>query len=240
MSVDRRTFLERTAAATAALAWPSAPPATRRADDLAPIFTEIDKHHDEAVARLQEWIRQPSIAAENRGVNEGCELTMRMLKDAGFDQVTKIPTDGQPGIFATLDAGAPRTVGLYFMYDVKQVDPAEWSSPPWDAALVNKPGLGKVIIGRGAVNQKGPQASLLAALHAIRGAGRKLPVNLVLIAEGEEEIGLPHFPQIVRRAEVQAALARCTGIFMPAAAQGLDGVVTVNLGAKGIVELEMT
>src|SRR5207302_636084 len=133
MSVDRRTFLERTAAASAALAWPSAPP-TRRSDDLAPIFTEIEKRHDEAVAPLQEWIRQPSIAAENRGVNEGCELTMRMLKDAGFDQVTKIPTDGQPGIFATLDAGAPRTLGLYFMYDVKQVDPAEWSSPPWDAS----------------------------------------------------------------------------------------------------------
>src|SRR5436305_1580232 len=185
MSVDRRTFLERTAAATAALAWPSAPTATRRADDLAPIFTEIDKHHDEAVARLQEWIRQPSIAAENRGVNEGCELTMRMLKDAGFDQVTKIPTDGQPGIFATLDAGAPRTLGLYFMYDVKQVDPAEWSSPPWEAAIVDRPGFGKVLIGRGAVNQKGPEATFLAALHAIRAAGKKPPLNFVLVAEGD-------------------------------------------------------
>src|SRR2546429_419292 len=154
MTVDRRTFLERTAAATAALAWPSAPPSTRRADDLAPIFTEIEKRHDEAVSRLQEWIRQPSIAAENRGVNEGCDLTMRLLKDAGFDQVTKIPTDGQPGIVATLDAGAPRTLGLYFMYDVKQADPAEWSSPPWDAALVDRPGLGKVIMGRGAVNPR--------------------------------------------------------------------------------------
>ena len=68
-----------------------------------------------------------------------------MLRDAGFGQVTKVPTDGQPGIFATLDAGAPRTVGLYFMYDVKQADPAEWSSPPFDAALVDKPGLGKVV-----------------------------------------------------------------------------------------------
>src|SRR5213082_2207972 len=239
MSVDRRTFLERTAAATAALAWPSAPPSTRRADDLAPIFTEIEKRHDEAVARLQEWIRQPSIAAENRGVNEGCELTMRMLKDAGFDQVTKIPTDGQPGIFATLDAGAPRTLGLYFMYDVKQVDPAEWSSPPWDAALVDRPGLGKVIMGRGAVNQKGPEATFLAALHAIRAAGKKPPLNFVLVAEGEEEIGSPHFPQIVRRPEVQAALRRTIGIFMPSAAQASDGQVTITLGAKGVIECEL-
>jgi acetylornithine deacetylase/succinyl-diaminopimelate desuccinylase-like protein len=116
-----------------------------------------------------------------------------------------------------LDAGAPRTVGLYFMYDVKQVDPAEWTSPPWDAALLNKPGLGKVVMGRGAVNQKGPQAALLAALHAIRGAGRKMPVNLVLVAEGEEEIGSPHFSQIVRRPDVQAALSKCSGVVMPSA-----------------------
>ena len=54
--------------------------------------------------------------------------------------------------------------------------------------MIDKSGLGKVLIGRGAVNQKGPEATFLAALHAIRGAGRKLPVNLVFVAEGEEEI----------------------------------------------------
>ena len=208
-------------------------------DELNPIWTQIEKHHDEAVQRLQEWIKQPSIAAENRGVNEGCDLTMRFLRDAGFGEVTKIPTDGQPGIFATLDAGAPKTLGLYFMYDVKQVDPAEWSSPPWAAALVEKPGLGTVLIGRGAVNQKGPEASFIAALHAIRAAGRKLPVNLMLVAEGEEEIGSPHFPQIVRRPEVMAALRPCVGIFMPSAEQDIDGTVTMTLGAKGVVELEL-
>jgi acetylornithine deacetylase/succinyl-diaminopimelate desuccinylase-like protein len=210
-----------------------------RDSEYAPIWAEIEKRHDEAVQRLQQWIRQPSIAAENRGVNEGCELTMQMLRDAGFQQVTKIPSDGQPGIFATLDAGAPKTLGLYFMYDVKQADPSEWSSPPWEARLVDKPGLGKVIVGRGAVNQKGPEATYLAALHAIRGAGRKLPVNLVLAAEGEEEIGSPHFPQIVRQPQVMSALRRCVGIFMPAASQGLDGNVTITLGAKGVVECEV-
>jgi len=237
--MKRRTFLKGAAAGAATLAaWPHQTfSAQNNLDD---IRKEIAKRHDENVRRLQEWIRQPSIAAENRGVSEGCDLTIRMLREAGFDRATRVPTDGQPGILATLDAGAARTVGIYFMYDVKQVDPAEWSSPPWDAALVDKPGLGKVMIGRAAVNQKGPQMAVLSALHAIRGAGQKIPVNLVLVAEGEEEIGSPHFPQIVRRPEVQTALSKCTGIFMPSAAQGLDGVVTISLGAKGIVELEMT
>ena len=235
--INRRSFLQAAVAGATTLACSS----RARADssDLKPVRVQVEKRHDEAVQRLQEWVRQPSIAAENKGVNEGCDLTMRLLRDAGFGKVTKIPTDGQPGILATLDAGAPRTVGVYFMYDVKQVDPAEWSSPPWAAALVDKPGLGRVLMGRAAVNQKGPQASLLAALHAIRGAGRKSPVNLVLVAEGEEEIGSPNFPQIVRRPEVQAALKPSVGIIMPSAAQGLDGNVTISLGGKGVVELEL-
>jgi acetylornithine deacetylase/succinyl-diaminopimelate desuccinylase-like protein len=235
--MDRRSFLQGAAAGAATFALPRWAHADEH--DFNPIWVQIEKHHDEAIQRLQEWIRQSSIAAENKGVTEGCDLTMRFLREAGFGEVTKIPTDGQPGIFATLDAGAPRTLGLYFMYDVKQVDPAEWSSPPWAAALVEKPELGTVLVGRGAVNQKGPEASFLAALHAIRAADRKLPVNLVLVAEGEEEIGSPHFPQIVHRPEVMAALRRCAGIFMPSAEQELDGKVTMTLGAKGVVELEL-
>ncbi len=234
---SRRDFLGTAATTMAALSLPRL--VLSAADPGDGIQAAIEKQHGEGVQRLQEWVRQPSIAAENRGMTEGCELMMKLARDAGFQSVTKVPTDGQPGVFATLDAGAPRTVGLYFMYDVKQVDPAEWSSPPWDAAIVDKPGFGKVLMGRGAVNQKGPEAVFLAALHAIRGAGKKVPVNLVLVAEGEEEIGSPHFRQVVQRPEVTAALKRCTGIFMPSASQDPDGGVTVSLGAKGVVELEL-
>jgi acetylornithine deacetylase/succinyl-diaminopimelate desuccinylase-like protein len=209
------------------------------ANDLADIKSEIAKRHDEAVKRLQDWISLPSIAAENRNYPAGASYMARLAREAGFQQATVLQTNGQPGVFATLDAGAPKTVGLYFMYDVKQVDPSEWSSPPWDAALVDKPGFGKVLMGRGAVNQKGPESVFLAALHAIRGAGQKLPVNLVLVAEGEEEIGSPHFRQVIQRPEVTAALKRCSGVFMPSASQDPDGGVTVSLGAKGVVELEL-
>src|SRR5216110_2013368 len=235
--MERRVFLQDTAATAVALALPGR--ALKAEPDLTPVFAQIEKRHDEAVQRLQEWIRQPSIAAENRGVDEGCELTMRMLREAGFSAVTKVPTEGQPGIFATLDAGAPRTLGLYFMYDVKQADPAEWTSPPWTAALVDKPGFGKVLMGRGAVNQKGPEAAFLAALHAIKGAGKKVPVNIVLVAEGEEEIGSPHFKQVVTNPEVMAALKKTVGVVMPAAWQDPDGNVSIYLGAKGVIECEL-
>lgn len=232
---DRRAFVGGTLAAGAWLAAGRALGASR--NDA--VYREIERRHAESIERLQAWIRQPSIAAENNGVEEGCRLMQQMLREAGFQSAERIPTDGQPGVFAKLDAGAPRTIAMYFMYDVKQADPAEWSSPPWEARVVDMPGLGRAVMGRGAVNQKGPQAAFLAALHAIHGAGRKLPVNIVLVAEGEEEIGSPHFPQVVHAPAVREALSKCEGVFMPEAAQGRDGAVTISLGAKGVVELEL-
>jgi acetylornithine deacetylase/succinyl-diaminopimelate desuccinylase-like protein len=208
-------------------------------NDLSDIRSEITKRHDEAVKRLQEWIALPSIAAENRNYPAGAEYMAKLARDAGFQQAAVINTDGKPGVYATLDAGAKKTVGLYFMYDVKQFDPAEWSSPPLEARIVDRAGLGKVLVGRGAVNQKGPESAFLAALHAIRGAGRKMPVNLVMVAEGEEEIGSPHIGQLVHRPEIEAAMKKTIGVFMPAASQDIDGVVAVSLGAKGVVELEL-
>ena len=113
--------------------------------------------------------------------------------DAGFTDVKLVPTSGKSGVFGKIDAGARTTLGIYFMYDVKQFVPEEWSSPPLEAKLVQKEGLGTVCMGRGAVNQKGPENSFLSALMAFKAAGKKLPVNLVLVCEGEEEIASPHF-----------------------------------------------
>ena len=125
------------------------------------------------------------------------------------------------------------------MYDVKQANASEWTSPPWEARLIDKPDIGKIVMARGAVNQKGPQAAFLAALHAIRAARQKIPVNLVLVAEGEEEIGSPNFPEIVLAPRVRAALEKSLGVFMPDASQDLDGSVTISLGSKGDIELEL-
>ncbi|MDP3748879.1 MAG: M20/M25/M40 family metallo-hydrolase [Phenylobacterium sp.] len=208
--------------------------------DLAAIRKAAEAGYDASVKRIQEWIALPSIAAENRDMDKGCDYMMALAKDAGFQHIEKVTTDGHPGVFATLDVGAKRTIGIYFMYDVKQFDPAEWSSPPLEARIVDKPGFGKVIVGRGAVNQKGPEATFLAGLHAIRAAGKKLPVNIVLVCEGEEEIGSPNFRQIVTKPNVLAALKTCEGVVIPAGWQSpSNGGVSVNLGAKGIAELEL-
>ncbi|HXW07669.1 MAG TPA: M20/M25/M40 family metallo-hydrolase, partial [Vicinamibacterales bacterium] len=234
--MNRRQFVYGTVATAAALSAPRLGFAQKH--DLAPVWTAIDRRRDATIRQLQDWIRQPTIAAENKATEDGCRLMMELARAAGFQQVSQVPTRGIPGVFATLDAGASRTVALYFMYDVKQGD-GEWVSPPFEARILDRPGTGRVLIGRGAVNQKGPQTCVLAAMHAIRDAGRTMPVNLVLVAEGEEEIGSPNFPEIVNTPEVQAALKKCSGVYMPGAMQAADGNVTISLGAKGVIEVEL-
>src|SRR5204863_9843448 len=79
------------------------------ADDLADIKEQITKQHDQTVKRLQDWIHQVSIAAENRGYPEGADYMIKLLQEAVFDQATQVPTDGKPGGFATLHAGDAKT-----------------------------------------------------------------------------------------------------------------------------------
>ena len=236
--INRRDFVHSAATSAAMLAIGSRAPffMTSPKDD---VIAKIAGQHQQTVKMLQDWIALPSIAAENRNYPQGADYMAKLARDAGFQRVELVQTKGKPGVFATLDNGAKNSLGIYFMYDVKQFDPAEWSSPPLEARLVDKPGLGKVIVGRGATNSKGPQVACLAALQAFKAANQKLPVNLVLVCEGEEEIGSPNFPQIVFKPEIQAALAKTLGVIIPLGNQSLDGSVEINLGAKGVVELEL-
>ena len=239
--LNRRSFVQGAVSGVALAAVPAAVFAAAKATDAdkAAVLAQIPQMHAANIKRLQDWIALPSIAAENRNFPQGPEYMAKLAQDAGFSGVKLIPTSGKSGVFGKLDAGASTTMALYFMYDVKQFVPEEWSSPPLEARLVQKPGLGTVCMGRGAVNQKGPQNSLLSALMAFKAAGKKLPVNIVLVCEGEEEIASPHFQEVIKNPEVMAELKKCVGVFMPEAAQDRDGGVEVSLGAKGVVELEL-
>ena len=237
--VTRRDFIQGAAAGAAALAFGPAAAAAMQDADKAAVLAQIPKQHEATLQALREWIALPSIAAEGIGYPQGAEYQAKLARDAGFQQVQVVPTAGKPGVFGTLDVGARNWLGIYFMYDVKQYDPAEWSSPPLEGRLVDKPGLGKVIMGRGATNTKGPQMAVLSALQAFKATGKKLPVNIALVCEGEEEIGSPNFREIVFKPEVEAALRKCLGIIIPLGSQSPDGGVEVNLGAKGVIEAEL-
>ena len=202
---DRRLMLQASAAGALMLsqgaAW------AKPVDDLKAIRKEVEAGHAASVARIQDWIRNPSIAAENRKMQEGADYMKRIALDAGFQHAEVISTDGHPGVFATMDNGAKEWMGIYFMYDVKQYDPAEWSSPPLEARVLDRANLGKVIMGRGAVNQKGPEAAFLAALHAFRAAEQEAAGESRAGGRGRGGDRLAAFPP--DRAESESRCRRC-------------------------------
>ena len=200
------------------------------------IYGYIDAHQAEHLAGLQRWLRQPSVSAQNEGVTRMAELVRDDLRKLGCAESELVPTSGHPGVFAYCDEGAPRTLLIYMMYDVQPVEPAEWRSPPFEARVVDHE-LGRVLMARGATNQKGPQRAFLNALEAIRAVRGKLPVNLMFAVEGEEELGSPHYPEIIDKYE--ARMRNASGVFFPFNAQSANGDVGMFLGVKGILYFEL-
>jgi acetylornithine deacetylase/succinyl-diaminopimelate desuccinylase-like protein len=196
----------------------------------------IDEHIDEHVANLQRWVRQPSISAQDIGIQQMAELVRDDMLKMGFSEAEIVPTSGHPGVWGYYDAGAEKTLLLYLMYDVQPVDPEDWRTPPFDGDLLEHK-LGTVLMARGATNQKGPERALFNAIESIIATTGTLPVNLMVTAEGEEELGSPHYPEIVSLYEER--LKTADGVLFPFNSQSTSGKVMMNLGVKGIIYFEM-
>ena len=206
------------------------------AGDHSAVHEYVDENLDRHFAAIQRWLRQPSISAQNVGIADMAAMVRDDLLALGFAEAELVPTDGHPGVWGYYDAGADKTLVVYFMYDVQPVNPEDWQSPPFAAELIDHE-LGKVVMARGATNQKGPQRAFLNALESIIAVEGKLPVNVMITAEGEEELGSPHYPQIVDAYEDR--LKTADAVLFPFNSQNPDGKVSFLLGVKGIVYFEM-
>jgi acetylornithine deacetylase/succinyl-diaminopimelate desuccinylase-like protein len=199
------------------------------------VYRHVDASLAEHLAHLRRWVRQPSVSAQNRGIGDMANLLAGDLRALGFKDVALVPTSGHPGVFGFYDAGAPRTLLVYMMYDV-QPEETGWQVPAFDGALVETE-LGRVLMGRGATNQKGPERAFLNAVDSIIKTTRTLPVNLIVAAEGEEELGSTNYPQVIDKYE--ARLKKADGVFFPLNAQDSTGAVSLPLGVKGILSIEL-
>src|SRR5207244_11107016 len=94
----------------------------------------------------------------------------------------------QPGGVRALRRRRPEDRGDLRQYDTMPItQPDVWKAPPFEARIVEQPPYKKVLIGRGATNSKGPEMAQLNALMSIKAVTGKLPVNVVFVAEGDEE-----------------------------------------------------
>jgi acetylornithine deacetylase/succinyl-diaminopimelate desuccinylase-like protein len=175
-----------------------------KSDELKKVYANIDDHFDEHVERLKKWIRQPSISNSGEGIQESAEMVKGFFDELGCQQskvydtgVTEWGLPGNPVVYAKCDEGAPRTVLIYWQYDTMPVtQPENWKVPPFDAQIIEQGDFKKVLVARGATNSKGPEMAEFNALMAIKAVRGKLPVNVIFVAEGDEErmdIGLRNF-----------------------------------------------
>ena len=205
--------------------------------DLKRIEAHLKRNFPRDVKRVRKMIQQPSVSGEGRGIRECAQLVAAYLKEAGVESPELVETDGNPVVYGELDAGAKHTLIVYMMYDTQPFAGEAWTQPPLDANVVPHEGFPKVVIGRGAVNTKGPMVAFLNALLAVREAKESLPVNLKFVCEGEEELGSPHLPQFVK--ENLGRLRSAEAVLYPAAMQDRAGKAKLWLGNKGILYLEL-
>lgn len=209
------------------------------------VYAHIDENIDAHVENLQKWIRQPSISNSGEGIPESAEMVKGFFDELGCQQsqvfdvgVTEYGSPGNPVVYAKCDEGAEKTVLIYWMYDTMPItQPDAWASPPFEARLIEQAPFKKVLIGRGATNSKGPQMSQLNALRAIKAVHGKLPVNVIFVAEGDEErmdIGLRKFvkdhPDLLAGADAMLLF----GGQSPSGGAGYGG------GSEGCVYVELT
>ncbi|MBI4543682.1 MAG: M20/M25/M40 family metallo-hydrolase [Gemmatimonadetes bacterium] len=246
MGLTRKEFLELTGRATLGAGLLSsfdflrAHPALAEvfdAADLRKIHEYIARHKEEHVAKVQADLRQPSVSSWNMGIKEMADRMVESFRALGCKEAALVPTSGFPGVWAYYDAGAPKTVVMYMMYDTQPWDEKRWSSPPLAAERVNMDPFGEVIMARGAVNSKGPNRFVLNALESIIAVTGRLPVNIMFTCEGEEEQGSPHFHEVLD--PYRDRLKRAHALLNPGPSQQSDGSVSMSLGNKGILFLEL-
>lgn len=188
---------------------------------------------EDALRILDLLCRQPSVSAEARRLDETSELVKELLHGAGFETRELRAGDGPAAVFGEQRGRGDYTLLLYNHYDVQPVDPLDlWESPPFEPTLRD----GK-LFARGAADNKGEFAARLAVIRALRDTGGELPLTIRWIVEGEEEVGSPHFDEIVR---MHTELLRADGCLWEGVPARLgDGRASVGLGFKGMLAVRL-
>ncbi|MFA5888121.1 MAG: M20/M25/M40 family metallo-hydrolase [Candidatus Nanoarchaeia archaeon] len=198
------------------------------------VFASIEKNFPKHIAKVQEFLKQSSVANEKDGIIETALMVKGMIESIG-GKASFHGSDDFPIVMGQLDLGKPKTLLIYGMYDVQPADEKTWKSPPFSAEIRETSQQGKCIFARGAVNSKGSLASLFNALKEMK-ANDEIPVNLKFTIEGEEEIGSPHFAAFVEKHKDELKADACVDFDF---AQDTDKKVTMQLGVKGIITFDI-
>ena len=146
------------------------------------IFEHIEANRAPFLDRLIDYLRHPSISAENIGIAEVGELLVKMLTDIGLE-TELVPTEGHPMVIGRWEkAPGKPTVLLYGHYDVQPPDPLDkWLSPPFEPTIRD----GR-LYARGVGDNKGQHFAQMMAIESHLKVHGTLPCNVILLLEGED------------------------------------------------------
>lgn len=201
-------------------------------DTLQQTYQHIDNERDAFIERLLEYVRMPSISAHGVGIAEVGEFLRGYLETLGMD-AQLMSTAGWPMVVGRrFDAPGKPTVLLYGHYDVQPPDPLdEWVTPPFEPTIRD----GR-IYARGVGDNKGQHFAQLLAIESLLATGEKLPCNVIVLLEGEEEIGSPHIADFIRE---HGDLLQCDLVVTADGPVHESGRSCVMFGVRGVLSLEL-
>jgi acetylornithine deacetylase/succinyl-diaminopimelate desuccinylase-like protein len=192
----------------------------------------IEKHLEESIAEISRLCAQPSVSAQNWGLKECAALVGEMLSRRKFE-VTIIPTEGAPVVFAERKGRSNKTLLFYNHYDVQPAEPLElWVTPPFEPTLRD----GK-LYARGVVDDKGHFISRLFAIDALLADDNELPCNIKFVLEGEEETSSVHLHDFMRE---HYSLLKADACIWESGGVDFHDAPQQYLGMRGICYVELS
>lgn len=199
---------------------------------LVSVFDYVDAHRQDYINRLIDYVRRPSISAHGVGIAEVADYIADVMNRIGL-KARVIPTAGWPMVFGELQImeGAP-TVLLYGHYDVQPPDPLEeWVSPPFEPTIRD----GR-LYARGVGDNKGQHLAQILGIEAHMVTQGKLPCNVKVLLEGEEEVGSPQMPGFVAN---HMDLLQADLVITSDGPVSETGRSVVNFGNRGVMSFEL-
>jgi acetylornithine deacetylase/succinyl-diaminopimelate desuccinylase-like protein len=172
-------------------------------NDIPAILTHVDREFASSLDRLFALLRIRSISTDPvyaADCRKAAEHVAADLGTLGFDTSLR-PTGGHPVVIGKCGNGAnPRPRVLFYgHYDVQPVDPLDlWQTPPFEPRIATLEGGRKIIVARGACDDKGQAMTFIEACRAFKAVTGKLPLDITIMIEGEEECGSKHLFGFVR------------------------------------------
>ncbi len=197
----------------------------------------VEHARAEILDRLDAWLRIPAISADPahaHDVRDSAEWCAAEMRTIGLEHVQLLETAGHPSVYADwLHAPGAPTVLVYGHHDVQPVDPlAEWISPPFEPTIRDGQ-----LFARGAVDDKGQVLYHLEVIRALLGQDGRLPVNVKLLVEGEEEVGSPHFEALLTE---HRELLRADVLVVSDTAMWSEAVPSMCTGMRGLVAFDVS